>query len=225
MKRPPKLDARLQEAADSLPPGCRLAADIGADHGRLSCYCLATGLCQEMLITDISDAALSKARRLIDRHGLNDRACFAVADGFKALCGPVEAVMVCGMGGKTIAGMLGDAALLQGARLILGANTQLPLLRKALMLADYRICRETIVQAGGRYYSLMVAEPGRMQLSDRELYIGVRLQGSQSARLPDYLAWRLAVASEAIGARRREEQLGWLREEIAHAQSKEPDHL
>lgn len=214
MSRPPKLDARLQAAADSLPEGCSLAADIGADHGRLSCYCLRQGLCQEMLVSDISEAALAKARRLLSRHGLEARARFVVADGFEALDGAVEAVVVCGMGGKTIAGMLNRAELLRGARLVLSANTQLPLLREKLMQVEYRILSEQVVQAAGRYYSIMVAQPGQMRLSERERSIGRGLRGSSSASLLDYFNWRVKVASAAIGSDSRQQELKWLREEI-----------
>ena len=225
MKRLPKLDARLQEAADSIPEGCRLAADIGADHGRLSCWLLASGRCRDMLITDISDAALSKARRLLALHDLSDRARFVVADGFNAIAEPVDAVVVCGLGSKTIAGMLKQADRLQGARLILSANTQLPLLRSALMDAGYRLISETIVQAAGRYYSIMVAEPGCMQLTPRELYIGTALRGSDSVSLQAYFAWRLEVASARRGTKQQAQEIEWLKEEIAHAKGQQPDHL
>ena len=71
----PILDPRLLTAADFFPY-CERGADIGADHGHLSCYLLTSGKCKTMQVTDISYTSLQKAQALLTRHGFADRASF-----------------------------------------------------------------------------------------------------------------------------------------------------
>ena len=130
--RLPTLDERLQAAAD-LFTACDIGADIGADHGRLSCYLLHHQVCGRMIVSDVSADSLMKARRLLALHGLDERADFRVADGLDTLDAPVNCLAICGMGGR----LMGDILLrgrqkLQGASLVLSCHTEIPLLRQIL---------------------------------------------------------------------------------------------
>ena len=160
--RYPQLDDRLQAAAD-LFPVCAYGADIGADHGRLSCHLLHSGKCARMIVSDISAESLAKAQALLALHELADRADFCVADGLNALRGRpnVQCAVMCGMGGRLISQILhGGCGLLQGAALVLSSHTDIPLVRQTLMQIGYAITAERIVRAKGRFYVLMRAEPG-----------------------------------------------------------------
>ena len=92
------LDKRLSAVA-GLFPVCKYGVDIGADHGRLACWLLGQGICQRMIISDISPDSLNKARRLLARHGLHNRADFVVADGLAAVTKRVDTVVIAGIGG------------------------------------------------------------------------------------------------------------------------------
>ena len=160
-KRPPVPDARLR-AAMALCGPCEAFADIGADHGRLSAAMLLSGQAKRALVADVSEKALSRARALLDVHELTDRAVFRVANGLDALDAlpRVDAVFMLGMGGDTISGILmRGRQRLQGARLILGAQTELPLLRDAVCNVGYRVRRETLSTVGSYTYLLMLCEP------------------------------------------------------------------
>ncbi len=168
----PGLDARLQTAAD-LFTACDLGADIGADHGRLSCYLLHHGVCGRMIVSDVSADSLMKARRLLALHGLDERADFRVADGLDALDTPVQCLAICGMGGR----LMGEILLrgrqkLQGASLVLSCHTEIPLLRQILSEIGYHLSAERLVRAKGRYYVVMRAEPGEQTYSEKETYLG-----------------------------------------------------
>ena len=78
-RRAPLLDGRLS-AAMALAENCRVFADIGADHGRLSAVMLLADENRRALVADISAPALQKSRDLLGRMQLTDRATFAVAD-------------------------------------------------------------------------------------------------------------------------------------------------
>ena len=177
--RPPQLDERLT-AAFEMVPSCGICADIGADHGRLSAALLLSGRVQHVLAADVSAKALAKAKARLMALGLLSRATLAVADGLQALQmapqGRADCICVLGMGGETIAGILlrGRAAL-QGATLVLGAQTELPLLRQAVCEAGYRIRQEAVAEAAGRFYVLMQATPAAQEeagYDDRQLLLG-----------------------------------------------------
>lgn len=218
----PKLDERLMTVA-SLVPVCGLAADIGADHGRLSCYLLGMGICRAMIVSDISEDSLRKARALLNRHGLSQRARFVVADGLQAVQEPVDAVIITGLGGKTISDMLAQSARPGRASLLLSAHTQTQLLRTALSRMGYTITQELVLRESGRFYTVIQAKPGQADYTVRELFIGPKLRGTQSAKVSDYLLWRSKVMQAASARDAR--HLEWLREEIEHALCDEQDHL
>lgn len=220
--RLPKLDTRLS-AVSSLVPQCALAADIGADHGRLSCHLLGRDICQSMIVSDISEDSLKKAIQLLQKHGLRERARFVVADGLLAVQEPVDAVIITGLGGQSIADMLAHSAHLGQASLVLSAQTQTELLRTKLMRTGYAIAQELIVNADGRYYTAILAQRGQISYSARELYIGPTLRGTHSAKVSDYLDWRSKVLARTRDCESIQKQ--WLEEEIECALRNEQSHL
>ncbi len=212
MMQPFHLDDRLSRAA-SLFPACAYGADIGADHGRLSCYLLLRGICRRMCVADISAPSLLKAKDLLSRHGLTDRADFRVGDGLNALPEPAEAVAVLGMGGHTLSSILLQGAdKLLGAALILSAHTDVHLVRQTLMGLHYRIDREEIAYAAGRYYVVLRAVPGEESMGERELLLGPRLMENKPEHYREYLKWRAGVASRKRTEEGRREWT-WLEEE------------
>ena len=175
-RRAPLLDGRLS-AAMALAENCRMFADIGADHGRLSAVMLLQDENRRALVADISAPALQKSRDLLGRLNLTGRVTFAVADGLDALdqlcCEQPDTVFILGMGGDTAAGIIRRGAeKLRGAALILGAQTDLPLVRKTLCSIGYRICRETVASEGKHDYILIRAQSGAAEYTEEQLIMG-----------------------------------------------------
>ena len=208
-------DERLSIVADCFPC-CQTGADIGADHGKLSLMLLASGRCQRMIVSDLSAASLAKARSLLKRKGLSDRADFVVADGLLAITQPVEAIAICGLGGRRMAAMLKDAVRAGQAKLILSAHSSMPELRQALLEAGYRIPEERVLRSGSRFYTVICAARGRAAYSERQLYIGPSLTATVSARVGEYLRWRLAAAVRERGPE-GERHVLWLKEALKDA--------
>ena len=210
--RLPVLDERLSRAA-ALFPACAYGADIGADHGRLSCYLLATGKCERMCVADISADSLDKARKLLALHELSDRADISVGDGLQALEKPAHGIAILGMGGHTLSNiLLNGANRLQGATLVLSAHTQLALVRKTLMDLQYQIDTEEIAHAAGRYYVLLRATPGCAFYSEQELFLGPVLRKSKPEHYVGYLEWRMELTACKRTPESRKE-MEWLEEE------------
>ena len=200
------LDPRLSMIA-SLVGQCSCCADIGCDHGRLGASMLQTGQCERMVLTDISEPSLKKARQLIADLGLEDRVEFAVGDGALALEGPVDAAVIAGMGGTTIARIIREGqSRLKGARLILQPNVAAPQLRKALSECGYAISDERVAKDGRRNYVVIAARPGHSDYSVKELIVGPVLLKRLPDELMPYARFRLRVAKKAFeGARASED--------------------
>lgn len=196
--RLPGLDARLSCIAAQVP-ACELAADIGADHGKLACSLLVSGRVKRMIVSDISKVSRDKARDLFIEHGLEDRVEIRGEDGLYALSGQPGAVIIAGMGGGLIQGILSQPVRLRPARLIVSAHTELPLVRQAILDKSYRIEKELLVMSSGRYYRVMVARPGAQKLSESELALGYKLEGAMGARPVDYFRWQLEIARSWAG--------------------------
>lgn len=222
MARLPSLDSRLACAA-SFFPACEYGADIGADHGRLSCYLLSSGRCKRMCVADISAESLRKAERLLALHHLSERADFRVGDGLQVLKEPADAAAILGMGGHTLCGILRSGQdQLYGAALILSAHTDVPLVRQTLGEIGYRITRERIVFDNKRFYVLMKAESGMECLTEKQLLIGPRLMEERPSLYPEYLQWRIGVLSCEQNADARK-SLTFLKEEYEHVCHSEED--
>ena len=211
------LDPRLSAIAGMLG-SCVCCADIGSDHGRLGAFLLQNHRCSRVCLTDVSAPSLEKARRLIALTGLGEKAAFYVGDGAQALAEPVDAAVIAGMGGETIAGILERAdGRLDGARLILQPNVAAPQLRRRMNSCGWKIEREALVKDGRRIYLILSAVQGAQSLDERECAVGPVLLRERPPLLGEYARFRLRVAGKALeGAARGgdEESADALRREI-----------
>ena len=196
-----------------LVPPCAIAAEIGADHGIISAHLLSRGTCGRMVVSDISAASLLKARRLFASHGLKGRADFRVADGLEALDAPVEAVVIAGMGVRTITGILARGrGRLHGAALVLQTNTGVAGLRAWLAGNGFRVDAERLSREGRRFYIAMRATEGYAAYSEKELYLGPCLIKERPPLLREYLAWRRGCLLAARGG--EHPAMKWIEEEM-----------
>ena len=192
------LDPRLSMIAEMLGT-CVCCADIGSDHGRLGAFLLQNRRCARVCLTDISAVSLQKARRLIVLAGLEGGAAFYVGDGARALEERVDAAVIAGMGGETIAEIVERAdGRLDGAKLILQPNVAAPALRRRLNACGWRIEDEALVRDGRRIYVILRAAQGEQTLDEAECEVGPALLARRPALLGDYAQFRLRVARKAL---------------------------
>ncbi len=190
------LDVRLKTVYE-LFPACRLAADIGADHGKLALEMILRKKAERIIVTDISRDSLNKAKSLFEAHHLSEYADFVEGDGLTVLPSVPDAVSICGMGGKTIAGILERGlGRIFGAGLVLSPQTEIFLVRRTLCALGYRIKQERCVRVSGRFYVIMYAEPGDETLSGEQCELGPRLsEQTDSETVRSYYLWRFGVLS------------------------------
>lgn len=187
------LDERLSLAAELYEP-CEWGADIGTDHAFLPCHLLQAGICQHMIAADVSENALARARENLTKQKLIDRAEVVLADGLNAVTRKCGCISVMGMGGELMARILREGQdKLQGAVLVLGAHTELHLVREAIHDIGYHIVQERLCKAAGRFYVFWRAEAGLEDLSSMKIRYGKLLWQEDAVLLREYAAWRKRV--------------------------------
>ena len=197
------LDERLALVKSLVPP-CSLGADIGSDHGFLPRALLLEGICERMLVTDISAKALRHAEQNLQRAGLTASVRLLVGDGLQALDEPCQVISITGMGGDTIARILQTGQQrLNGATLILSAHTEPELVRATLQDIGYAIQEERLCLCRGRYYLVWQAMPGQQLWTPQALRVGQLLWTNPSTLLKDYACHRLAVLERKAAALRQ----------------------
>lgn len=213
--RPLPLLGPRKEALLSLTPRCGIAAEIGADHGITAAHLVQSGVAKRLVVTDISAASLEKAKRRFALHGLSDRADFRVADGLDALEEPVEAVLLAGLGTRTLCAILergkdriGDAAL------ILQPQQSPFQLREWLMQNGFRVDAERIALEEGRYYVVLRARRAKTLYTQRELLLGPCLLRDRPPLYAAYLRWRRGCLLAVRGEDTRQ-AVAWIEEVLA----------
>ncbi|MBR0026315.1 MAG: SAM-dependent methyltransferase [Clostridia bacterium] len=156
------LRPRLQAALEMLG-ACKVAADIGCDHGRLSAAMLQRGTAECVISIDVSADSLKKAEVLARKLGLEQRMQTRLGDGLQPLAvGEADGIVLAGMGGTLIARLLqANEPVARAARCIVmqpmrGGED----LREYLYHNGYDIFDERLVLDAGRIYQLIAARSG-----------------------------------------------------------------
>lgn len=137
--------------------GACVVADVGCDHGRLACALAQRGGVRRCIATDVSEASLQKAERLVRRLGLEDRVETRLGDGLEPLAaGEADALAILGMGGTLMARILEAAETpLNGAELcVLQPMRAAEDIRRWLYERGCPVLDDRVVREAGRYYQV-----------------------------------------------------------------------
>ena len=195
-----QLDARLGAIASLVMEEIKgkphpVAADIGCDHGQLTAYLLERCPALEMIAGDVSAPSLEKARQLLARKGLSDRAVLCVADGLDSIDRPADVIVIAGMGAEMILKIIaGGRDRIGDALLIMQANVDLPMLRTQLAQEGFAVEKEVFTQAAGRRYVTLCARKGLPRaLTMREALLGAAVCGARDEAQRSYFSWQRSV--------------------------------
>lgn len=189
----PVLSPRLAAAASFVRPGARLA-DIGTDHAALPISLMRSGVLTDSLGTDLSQGPLQIAERRIADAGLSGRIHLMQTDGLRGVDAfePSD-ITICGMGGKTILGILSTVSWIRDdrIRLVLQPQTFIPLVRTWLLRESFLIDDERLVFDRGKYYTVLCSHyssgPAESPWSDAELLVGRRILEQHPPELRPFL--------------------------------------
>lgn len=214
MNKTVELTPRLRLAAELVPQGARLA-DIGTDHAYLPAWLLLEGKIPSAIAADLREGPLARARETARQCGCGSRMEFRLCDGLSGVRPEeVDAVVIAGMGGETIAGILQAAPWVRtrAVELILQPMSTQPELRRWLADNGMEIRTERLAREGDSLYVVMQAGPGEMTLTPGECWVGRQsrdpLRGEylarQLSRLDRALAGMALARGEQVEQRRRE---------------------
>ncbi len=150
------------DCAIELLSGARVVADVGCDHGRLSCALIQRNLVERCIAIDISEPSLKKAERLIRQIGAVDRIETRLGDGLTPLkAGEADALAILGMGGTLMTEILDVIPPLLGAeKCILQPMRGAEDIRRWLYERNYPVLEDRVVLDTGRQYQVFsVGQP------------------------------------------------------------------
>jgi tRNA (adenine22-N1)-methyltransferase len=165
------LTGRLEALAEQIKPG-ETMADIGTDHGFLPITLFQRGTCPKVIMTDVSEKALARARE----HGegviglSNDN--YRSGDGLAQINpGEVDVVVIAGMGGILMAGIMASDLLKAKTipKFIFQPRNHPEVLRRWLFQNNFSIMNECLVRERRNLCEIIVASP---LLDNDLLYIG-----------------------------------------------------
>lgn len=185
-----ELSQRLQTLADFVPQGSRLA-DIGTDHGFLPCYLAQQQRILSAVACDIRSQPLALAQKNIESYGLTKQVQTRLGNGLQVLAPQeVDVVTISGMGGSLMTEILDAAPQVRNSlhRLILQPNVAAELIRRWAMYHHWDIVEEELLQEKGRFYVVIVLEPGQGQtLTAIAQQLGPKLLEKRHPLLVGYL--------------------------------------
>ena len=168
------LTDRLQMIADEIETG-ETMADIGTDHGFLPLYLWECGISPHVIMCDISEPSLAKAKAAAGAYQFGHELSFRAGDGLTVLAsGEVDAVVIAGMGGYLIRDILAEdpAKTMSFAKFILQPRNHAGALRHWLASNGFRIARNQLVREGKFICEIITVFPpkgsdtGDMSLSE-----------------------------------------------------------
>lgn len=198
-----QLQPRLQCIASCVPGGARLA-DVGTDHGYLPVWLLQNGRIAHAVASDINAAPLEHARRTAEEYGVAEQMEFRLCAGLDGIArDEADTLVIAGMGGETIAAILGAANWdFRGVSLLLQPMTKAELLRRYLTENGFCIASERLVRDKGILYAVIEARAGRSApLSAAEAWCGVT--PSHDPLYGEYARERIRKLERAAAGMRR----------------------
>ena len=159
-----QLSIRLATIASFVPKGSHVI-DVGTDHAYIPIYLVRNRLADSCLATDINNGPLEKAEKNLKRYGITNVSLMQTngVEGIPA--GKGDVLIISGMGGFLIVDILrrGQYLMPHIKRLILQPQQDSAEVRKYLHEIGFCIIEEAFVKDEEKYYTVIVAEPGKVQ--------------------------------------------------------------
>ena len=194
----------------SIIPKCKVFADIGCDHGYMAHAMLTREKAEKVIIADISDKCLQKAKDLLYPYINSKRAISVVANGFIGL--PDSDVgLVAGMGGEEICTILKSASALPNT-LVLQPMKNTDKVRLCALELGYKIEKDYVFKSANKFYDIMLISKGKDFLSEQEIEFGRDNLKEKSEDFIEFISQKLIrldsiLSGEGISDSDREKML------------------
>lgn len=169
------ISKRLETVASFVPQGAVLL-DVGSDHAYLPIELVEKGHIEAVIAGEVVEGPYQSAVKNVKEHDLVDKIQVRLANGLAAFeeVDQVSVITIAGMGGRLIATILEEGLdkLATVERLILQPNNREDELRSWLQEHGFQIIAESILEEAGKFYEIIVAEVGKMNLSATDVRFG-----------------------------------------------------
>ena len=197
-----ELSPRLEMTASLVPSGARLA-DVGTDHAYLPAALLLEGRIPSAIASDLRRGPLERARETAAAFDLKEKIS-------------LDAIVIAGMGGETIAAILAAAPWTRErvVSLILQPMSSMSDLRAWLGQNGYDILEERLAREGDSLYTALSVRAGEMApMTAAERYAGRNTGDPLRGMWLDRWLTRTERALDGL-ARARRERDGLRRQEL-----------
>ncbi len=188
------------ELLASLCKGSKVICDIGCDHAYVIVQAIEKYGVAQALAVDIAQGPLQNAYQNILRHNLESQVQCICSDGFKRV--PLDCfdtVILSGMGGLLIMDILRPyLAMLKDKKMILGAHSDVRLLRQFLFEHGFSISFEQAIIDKDIYYEIMVAEYKSTFYDEYDMDYGPILRRNQSSEFRKHYEKRSALIDQIL---------------------------
>lgn len=179
-------------------------ADVGTDHCYVPVWLLRSGKVKRVIASDINRGPLERAGRSAGEFGIGAGLELVLSDGISHLQpDDVDAIIVAGMGGETIAGILGASSWISEGKqaLILQPMSKTEELIRWLSYNGMRVSDAALAGGDGEIYLILMVVRGESKPSACELYVPEVLVEKRDPLLIEYmdvLIRRITFAVEGI---------------------------
>jgi tRNA (adenine22-N1)-methyltransferase len=215
-----RLSKRIYALANNVIDGHSIA-DIGTDHGYVPMLLMKEGRSPHVIMSDISEGSLAKARETFAACRLEDKVSesdFRVGDGLQTIeAGEVDELIIAGLGGHTIKSILADdeEKSKSFSRLVLQPRKHSGTLRYYLYTHGWDVENEILAEEGKFACEIITAVP--TEFTERE------------APYPeDDIRWKypeeIMRADPVLARKRISWKIGSIREQIGNLSKSSKDN-
>lgn len=178
------LSKRLSKLVSKVPQ-CDTLLDVGCDHGFVAYELKTQGVAKNVMLSDISEKSLEKARELFAKNHI--QAEFFVSDGIKSIQKKFDFCIIAGMGGLEIMNILQDGKI---DNALLQPMNHIAELRLYLVQSGYKIVDDEII-FDGKFYNMINVKKGEDILTELEMMFGRTNLQNRSVDFVQYLKEQL----------------------------------
>lgn len=170
-------------------------ADIGSDHGYLPVWLVSNGIVDHADACEIADGPLQACLSTVQLSHMTDKISVKKGDGLEPIRHQdYDMISICGMGGNLICEILErglDDVHVQ--TLVLQPNVNEPMVRSWLMMNNWHILDEMMIEDMGHYYEIMVAQKGQQAYDQKTLYFGPVLLQEKNTVFKKKWLWQKTI--------------------------------
>ncbi len=168
--------------------------DVGTDHALLPIFLLKNNITSNVIASDINEQPLKAAKTNLKNEGLENKVELVLTNGLENInISDIDVIVIAGMGATTIGNILKPF----NGRYIIHSTTHIRDVRKYIQDIGHVITNEWVDQEGKIYNIVIETKKGKMNLSEKELFLGPILMNKRQ-EAESYYAFLLRTLTKNV---------------------------